>query len=461
MARFKHLTEWLAWLETLHPCEIDLGLKRVFSVACRLGIVQQNSRTTFSGRAINHNGSQPHVVTIAGTNGKGSCVKTLESVILAQHRSHCASHSHLSDSVFVSAFTSPHILHYNERIKLNGLPLCDTDICALFTSIDQARGDTSLTYFEFAALAALLAMHRSNSPIWVLEVGLGGRLDAVNLVDCSVAVITSIGLDHQMWLGNTVEQIAKEKGGIMRTNTPVVFASQDMPKVLNDIAHSLNAKPYQQGADYVIQSNECGHHCITTEQSRFAFSQFGLPLESIAAAIMVCHILRLSLDIINTQQALNHLSLEGRFEIIRHNNAVFILDVAHNVMATQRLAENVLAYQRNMNDVGEITAICGMMADKDSVNSLKSLTDVVSKWVCCDIPNNSRAESASILSQHLIEANVNSVNITVQDSVTKAIELIIDQQYHNKHDPALVSINLIFGSFFTVSAAKMALQGKK
>ncbi len=461
MARFNNLESWLAWLETLHPCEIDLGLKRVFSVAYRLGIIEPTSHATFTGNAVNANGRKPHVITIAGTNGKGSCVKTLESIILASSEYHSASRSSLSDTVFVSAFTSPHILHYSERIKLNGAPLFDIDICALFTAIDQARGDISLTYFEFAALAALLAMHRSNSPIWVLEVGLGGRLDAVNVVNCSVAVITSIGLDHQAWLGDTVEEIAREKGGIMRVNTPVIFGSQNMPSVLNQAACALNAKSYQQGKDYLIHTQDAARHVIKINNNDYIYSNFGLPIESIAAAIMACNILNLPLQLEATQQALNDLCLEGRFEIIRHRNAIFILDVAHNMMATQHFAQNLLSYKNSTHyHSEEVTAICGMMADKDISESLTPLASIISNWICCDIPNNTRAESADNLAQIVKNITPLSGSIITKKSVTKAVESIIDQQYHQE-EPTRLTIYPIFGSFFTVSAAKIALRGKK
>ena len=208
------LTQWLQRLETVHPMEIDLGLERVLTVAHTLQLLPLK---------------QP-VVTVAGTNGKGSTVAVMEALISeAGYR--------------VGVFTSPHLLRFNERIRVAGVDASDAEIVHAFDLIDQARGAISLTYFEFAALAALLIFEASELDYVVLEVGLGGRLDAVNIVDASVAVITSIDLDHQGWLGNSRGEISREKAGILRRGCPVVIADANPPPELLDCVVDAAASP--------------------------------------------------------------------------------------------------------------------------------------------------------------------------------------------------------------------------
>jgi dihydrofolate synthase/folylpolyglutamate synthase len=193
MNRFNSLTEWLTWQESLHPLPIDLGLERVKRVFELLLPSYKNQKIP--------------TIVVAGTNGKGSTVAYLEEFYFASGHK-------------VGAYTSPHILRYNERIKINGKSVSDETICAAFEKIDLARGAISLSYFEFSTLAALLIFSQSNLAIQILEVGLGGRLDAVNIVDADVAIVTSIAIDHVEWLGQTREEIGLEKAGIFRSNTP-------------------------------------------------------------------------------------------------------------------------------------------------------------------------------------------------------------------------------------------------
>ncbi len=219
--RFTTLADWLAWQETLHPNVIDLGLERVASVASRMGL----------GRPANT------VITVAGTNGKGSCVALLESILdAAGYR--------------VGVYSSPHLLRYNERVRVCGQEVDDAALCAAFERIDQARGATSLTYFEFGTLAALEIFAQADLDVAVLEVGLGGRLDAVNIVDADVALITSIDIDHVEWLGPDRESIGREKAGILRPAMPAVYGEADPPRSVLAQAESLAAPLHCLERDY-------------------------------------------------------------------------------------------------------------------------------------------------------------------------------------------------------------------
>jgi len=222
--RFQSLDAWLQWQSRLHSCEIELGLERVAKVWRLL-----------------HQGRLPFkVITIAGTNGKGSSAAFLEAILLAA-------------GYRIGCFTSPHLIHYNERIRVNGEEVNDETICRAFERIDQARGEATLTFFEFGALAALEVFTSQPLDAVILEVGLGGRLDAINIVDPDVALITSIGIDHTEWLGQTLDEIAWEKAGIMRGGRPAVFAGREAPEALLRAAQEKEVSIRLAGRDFGYQ----------------------------------------------------------------------------------------------------------------------------------------------------------------------------------------------------------------
>ncbi|MFI4955433.1 MAG: bifunctional folylpolyglutamate synthase/dihydrofolate synthase, partial [Gammaproteobacteria bacterium] len=217
------LPEWLSYLETLHPQAIDLGLERVKKVADKLNIQHPATK----------------VVTVTGTNGKGSCVAALAAIYQqAGYR--------------VGAYSSPHLWHFTERILINGIPVAEKDLCAQFIKIEQARENISLTYFEFTTLAALLIFQQQNLDLVILEVGMGGRLDAVNIIDPDIAVITTVDLDHQAWLGETCEKIGYEKAGIMRTGIPVV-CGREMPNSVYQTAQTQDVRMYVLGKNFDVK----------------------------------------------------------------------------------------------------------------------------------------------------------------------------------------------------------------
>ena len=270
MARFTQLQDWLSWLEQLHPKAIDLGLQRVYSVASNLNLLKPSTSISheFSG-AFNSDdiNACPTVVTIAGTNGKGSCVSVLEQALVNQKS---------SSKACVGSYTSPHLHHFCERIRIDQQPVSEALVCDAFADIDRARGDISLTYFEFGTLAALWIFARKNIPYILLEVGLGGKLDAVNIVDADIAVVTSIDIDHEDWLGSDRNIISQEKLGVARTGRPLIIAEANMTPALKlaaekaeclliDRDFSLNAvenKPDQWHLKYGEFSLQAGEQAV-------------------------------------------------------------------------------------------------------------------------------------------------------------------------------------------------------
>ena len=215
MRKFNTVDEWLDWQQTVHPLNIDFKLERILSVYKKLKISKIAKK----------------IITVAGTNGKGSTVSFLESV-LNEKKYH------------VGTFTSPHILRYNERIKINGIEIDDESLLETFEMIDEVRGDTTLTYFEFATLSAFYLFSKSNLDVAVLEVGLGGRLDATNIVDSDISIITSIGIDHTEFLGNTIDSIALEKAGVMRPFKTCIYAQEKPPAALLKYAKNKSCLLY-------------------------------------------------------------------------------------------------------------------------------------------------------------------------------------------------------------------------
>ncbi|MGQ9424711.1 bifunctional tetrahydrofolate synthase/dihydrofolate synthase [Gilvimarinus sp. F26214L] len=365
--RFDTLADWLSWLESLHPKSIDLGLERLRRVADRLPEL-----------AALREGRQSRVVTVGGTNGKGSCVAVLEGLCLATGQT-------------VGTYTSPHLLRYNERVRINGEPVADQALIEAFDRIDSAREEISLTYFEFGTLAALMIFAREGIDTLVLEVGLGGRLDAVNLLDCDVAVITSIDLDHQDWLGSNREAIAAEKAGIIRPGRPAICADSDPPRSLLNIAA-------EQGAHLLLAGRELSWSRAAGGWSWQGCSAQGkpltfndlplphLPLASVAAALQAFVLLGNTVDENRLARVLRECRLPGRCQRIDYRGRQIILDVAHNPAAANYLNERLL-------DTGStgLRAVFAVMQDKDYRTMLETLGASVDEWYLCGLPELPRA----------------------------------------------------------------------
>ncbi|MGK0499134.1 MAG: dihydrofolate synthase/folylpolyglutamate synthase [Oceanicoccus sp.] len=415
---FKDLQGWLSWLETCHPNEIDLGLGRVSLVAQAMAISLQHC----------------HVVTIAGTNGKGSCVAALNTLLL-------------SAGLRVGSYTSPHFLDYNERIALNGEPVSDAVIIKAFEHIEKARGETSLTYFEFSTLAALDIFQHSELDVVLLEVGLGGRLDAVNIIDADIMVVTSISLDHQDWLGSDLEQIGREKAGIFRAGKLAISAGLTPPSSIKQYAEELGLRLYQAGKDYHFEMATSDWRWQGSNQQGQSLQLDhlplqGLPYESVAAAIQVLALLPHPTDQVD-YSSLANLSLAGRFQQLTLNDRQLILDVAHNPAAAKLLASRL----QQTSCSGKTYALMAVMADKDVASILAALDDSFDGWFLPQLKDIPRALDADDLRKLLTAQGVllKGQSLNVCDSVSQACgELLL-----------LMSANdrlVVFGSFFTVAA---------
>jgi len=399
------LDQWLTYLEQVHPSGIELGLERVSEVF----------------RDLQLDISQRKIITVAGTNGKGTTCAFIEQALLMSKNS-------------VAVFSSPHLLDYRERLRVEGAMLTEKAHCQAFLKVDQARGDTLLTYFEFGTLAALQLMADSNADYLLLEVGLGGRLDAVNIVDATIAVITSIDLDHQEWLGNTKELIAIEKAGIFRANIPAVIGEPDPPTTLVDAALRYQVKPLWQGSDYHYQIDNKGFHWQGANHFYEHLPIPNIPVQNASTALQVIEILGLQLDGKQMAQVINQTRLPGRRQVIQ-NKPTVILDVAHNPQATDLLATDIdnMKYKR-------VIAVVGMLADKDIAATLAPMLSVVSIWYCAtlDVPRGAQSSrlACAVLSSKQKVLEYNSVEIAYKNALEKA----------EKDD-----LVIVFGSFFTVT----------
>jgi dihydrofolate synthase / folylpolyglutamate synthase len=366
--QFTRLADWLQWQESLHPQSIDLGLARVQRVLARLGL-----------RPAGH-----PVITVAGTNGKGSCVALLESLLS------CAGYR-------VGAFTSPHLHRYNERIRVGGVEISDASLVAAFERIEAARQGDTLTFFEFNALAALVIFDTAGIDCAVLEVGLGGRLDAVNVVDADVALITSIGLDHCEWLGTTVEAIGREKAGILRTGRPAIFGSGSMPASVQEAADVLGVPLKRLGRDFGFEVTPSGWTWTQGEVRIEGLPRPALPgpiqVANAASVIAVLQLLaeRLPVPRNALDAGLRSVRLAGRFEV-RPGTVPWIFDVAHNPDAARVLAENLAS----LPDTGRTIAVCGILGDKDIEAIGALLKDRVDVWILAGLPG-PRATSVQTL----------------------------------------------------------------
>ncbi|GFO71163.1 dihydrofolate synthase/folylpolyglutamate synthase [Bathymodiolus japonicus methanotrophic gill symbiont] len=448
---FETLKGWLAWQESLHPQSIDLGLDRVTRVFNAL----HNPAPT-----------KPLTITVAGTNGKGSSIAFLEAIYLAQ-------------GYKVGAYTSPHIIHYNERIKINAVPVSDAQICAAFERIEAVRDNISLSYFEFGTLAALDIFSRSNLDIQLLEVGLGGRLDAVNIIDPDATIVTSISIDHTAWLGETREAIAYEKAGIFRPDTVAITGDIDPPNTLIDCAEKVNAQLLRLGEEFTYHQHASSaadildeskdnynpsfksvaderpnppnqNSCCTGWDWQYGNSQLcNLPVphlkgehqyrnaSSVLTAINTLQD-KLAVSEQAIKQGLRSVNLQGRFQLIQSQPSV-LLDVSHNPQAAQALIDHLQAEFLQM----PVHAIFTMMNDKDLTGVIGLMQPFIKHWYISPL-DNPRIFLQTELQQAFVQCNIGQVSLDFSDFLAA---------YSAAETKALADqgIILIFGSFFLVS----------
>lgn len=412
--RFENLEEWLDWQSTLHPKEIELGLDRVSAV----------------WRRLNSDPLMCKVITVGGTNGKGSCVAYLDAMLR-------------SASYRVGCYTSPHLVRYNERILIDGLAVSDRQLCEAFERIDQARGDIHLTYFEFGTLAALDLFAAARLDVVVLEVGLGGRLDAVNIVDSDIALITNVDIDHTDWLGDTRELIGREKAGIMRPGRPVVFAGSDMPDSIRETAERVGARLLRAGQDYQWRRQDQGWDWLHAEHPRHSlplpYMRGEYQLHNAAAALMVLELLRneLPLDQQAVRNGLQATQLPGRYQVVGRDPQV-ILDVAHNAQSARVLSDNL----GDMFCHGRTIAVFSMLADKDIEQVVREMSPRIDEWYLFPIDAR-RAASLPQLQQALQTQGVGARQCHNFDDVTSAFSAA-------KNSTGEGDRIVVFGSFYAV-----------
>ena len=414
--RFATLDAWLAWQERLHPAAIELGLDRVRRVLDALGL-----------RAF----ACP-VITVGGTNGKGSCVALLDSILRAA-------------GLRVGAFTSPHLVRYNERIRVNGREATDLELMQAFERVSDARDDVSLTFFEYNTLAALSLFAATPLDAVILEVGMGGRLDAVNVIDPDVSLIVSIGMDHAEWLGPTLEDIGREKAGIMRARRPTVLGSATMPDSVRAAARSLAAQLIEPERGFRWRPAGAGwswegRSTSLADLPRPALAgscQFG----NAAAVLAVIEALapRLTVGPDAIRRGLASVVLPGRFQRIERNGVEWVLDVAHNVAAAETLARNL----EEAPAAGRTLAVFGALRDKDVAGIARILQPRVSEWLLADL-GGERGLTAAELKQRAFAQQTARVEIAgALDAALAAAEL--------RAAPA--DRVVVFGSFHMVGPA--------
>ncbi len=413
MMHFDSLSDWLAWQESLHPLTIDLGLERVAKVF----------------HDLTPDYSKPPTITVAGTNGKGSCIATLEAIYRAQ-------------GYRVGAYTSPHILQYNERIKIDGTPVSDALICEAFAKIESVRGNTSLSYFEFGTLAALELFSQAKVDVQLLEVGLGGRLDAVNMIDPDIAIISSIGIDHVDWLGKTRVAIAREKAGVFRTAVPAVIGDVDPPVSLVQSAIDKHTPAYYIGKDFDYKKQTTGWDWYAGERC------IHLPTPALkgehqyrnaSAVIFAVTALADRLPVSETamQRGIANVQLSGRFQLIDGEIPV-LLDVGHNPEAVKTLVDYLITTFPEKR----IHAIFSMMKDKDIANVLEIMNPVIHDWFFAPL-NNPRAATESMMQRIFSQSSVAHVSFGFTD-FAKAYDAAKSQSQQG-------DLLLVFGSFLLVS----------
>ena len=417
-----NLDAWLAWQETISPKGIDLNLTRVKKVFDRLKFKKPK-----------------HLITVAGTNGKGSSVAIFESLMLAE-------------DIQIASYTSPHMHKYNERIKINGEPVNDECIVKAFKEIEKNRYDEKLTFFEYGTLAALVIISRAKVDIAILEVGLGGRLDAVNIVESDGCIITNISKDHSDWLGDEIEMIAKEKAGVMREGKPVVFGSSSIPLSIAKEAKKKQAiliTPNNHFTHNSIDSNQWNWHGVTKNRSNLLkpILKGAHQLENAAAVLALMDALP---DLLvpsraSINSAMKSIKLSGRIDFRKYLEKSWLFDVAHNLDSAFKLNKTITEFGYN-----KCIAVVSILADKDIEGIIKIIATKVDHWILVDL-DVGRAIKAKKFQQLI--SRYSCKKITIGGSPEESM------QYANSVSKS-EDLIVITGSFYTVAPCLVWIESR-
>jgi dihydrofolate synthase/folylpolyglutamate synthase len=419
----RSLDSWLAYVSAQHPATIALGLDRVREVALRMGLPVAPAQAA---------AQFPLVITVGGTNGKGSTCAFAERILLeAGYR--------------VGLYTSPHLLRYNERVRIDGEDASDAALVRGFEAVEEARGDTPLTYFEFGTLAALMAFSEREVETVILEVGLGGRLDAVNVVDADCAIVASVDLDHQAYLGNDRETIGFEKAGIFRAGRPAIFGDADPPARLVDHAKAIGAQLQVLGRDFRYEAAERQWEFIGKRGAKRALPMPALrgrwQLKNASSVLAALDELseRLPVSLGEVKRGLTNVRLPGRLQVLP-GRPVIVLDVAHNPHAARALADAL----GDMGFFESTRAVFAMLADKDIGGVIDAVKHRIDAWYVA-AADADRAAPAATVAQSLADRGLAQAT-RVFATVPSALEAA-------RRDAGANDRILVFGSFYTVAEA--------
>jgi len=417
MSKENSLEYWLDYIQTVGLKEIDLGLQRIKP------IYEQLIKSKIASK----------VIVVGGTNGKGTTTEFLGQLLVSKHKT-------------VGTFTSPHLFNFNERIKINGKSVSDESIIESFKLIEESRGSTNLTYFDFSTLAALLIFNKSKVDYMVLEIGLGGRLDPVNIVDSDIAILTNVELDHQDWLGEDRESIGKEKADIFKLHKPVIIGQHEVPNSVHEKTLETKNQTFCIGKEFDYQVDDLNKKWTFTFKGERQVSYADIKLNSFSVSSISCALAafclleeEISLDM---DAVFNSLDLKGRCELIDNR---YLLDVSHNESSARYLSSFI---ERNFEGRTVINAVFGVMEDKDVNSILEPLATRINKWyvTSADIERSMATEKLGDIINSKYPKDMELVG-SVKEACMKAQE--------ETEEEGLI---LIFGSFYTVSEAFPALK---